>query len=67
MKDLRGQIERMAKFLGKTLTDEQLIKLTSHLHINNFENNQSVNMEDVRKDGVAMINNRNDLKFIRKG
>ena len=66
-KDLQGQIERMTKFLGKTLTEEQMIKLTKHLHINNFEKNESVNMEDVRKDGVAMINNRKDLKFIRKG
>ena len=66
-KDLRGQIERVAKFLDKTLTEEQLVRLTEHLKIASFEKNESVNMEDVRRDGVAFNNTKTDVKFVRKG
>ena len=64
---MRGQIERVAKFLGKTLTEEQLTRLTEHLKIASFEKNESVNLEDVRRDGVAFNNTKSDVKFIRKG
>ena len=57
----------MAKFLGKTLSEEQLVRLTEHLKIANFEKNESVNMEDVRRDGVAFNNTKSDVKFVRKG
>ena len=66
-KDLRGQIQRVAKFLDKTLTEEQLVRLTEHLKIASFEKNESVNMEDVRRDGVAFNNTKTDVKFVRKG
>ena len=52
----------MAKFLGKTLTEEQLTRLTEHLKIASFEKNESVNLEDVRRDGVAFNNTKLDVK-----
>ena len=57
----------MATFLGKTLNEDQLVRLTEHLKIANFEKNESVNMEDVRRDGVAFNNTKTDVKFVRKG
>ena len=52
----------MAKFLGKTLTEEQLTRLTEHLKIASFKKNESVNLEGVRKDGVAFNNTKLDVK-----
>ena len=36
-KDLRGSVVKVAEFLGKTPTDEQLEKLTNHLHFSNLK------------------------------
>ena len=65
---MSGEIQRVAKFLDKMLTDDQqLIRLTDHLRIENFEKNESVNLENVRRQGVIMNNNENQIKFVRKG
>ena len=65
---MSGEIQRVAKFLDKMLTDDQqLIRLTDHLRFENFEKNESVNLENVRRQGVIMNNNENQIKFVRKG
>ncbi|XP_014474012.1 PREDICTED: sulfotransferase family cytosolic 1B member 1-like [Dinoponera quadriceps] len=55
-------IRRIAKFLGKTYTDEQLNELADYLNINNFRNNPMVNSSELKNckfiaEGI----------FIRKG
>ena len=63
-KDLKSQIRKVATFLGKSYSDEQVDKLAEHLHIDNFKKNPWVNMEDM-KGGAMMYNDRGN--FIRKG
>ena len=65
--DLRGQIERVATFLDKKLTEEQLIRLTEHLRIASFEKNEAVNMENASRKSEFMNNVEDSNKFIRKG
>ena len=67
MQDLRGQIKRVASFLNKKLTEEQLTRLTDHLRFAAFEKNESVNLESVRREGIVMNNDKANIKFVRKG
>jgi hypothetical protein len=53
----------VAAFLNQKPTDEQLDKITEHLRFDNFEKNESVNNEPVKKLGLMNL----DGKFIRKG
>lgn len=62
-RDLRGEILKVATFLGKSLSDEQLEKLAEHLHFDNFQKNESVNNESGKKTGAM----NEDGHFIRKG
>ncbi|XP_046448178.1 sulfotransferase 1B1-like isoform X1 [Daphnia pulex] len=62
-KDLRGEIEKVATFLGKSYSDEQLGKLTEHLKFENFQKNESVNSESGKKFGAM----NEDGRFIRNG
>jgi len=61
--DLRGVIKRVAEFLGKTLTEEQVEQLYEHLKFDNFKKNQYVNMDPMKEFGVLAA----DKSFIRKG
>ena len=63
-KDMRAQIRKVAAFLGKSYSDEQVDKLAEHLHIDNFRNNPSVNFESAKKTGLLYEDRGN---FIRKG
>ncbi|CAG4988484.1 unnamed protein product [Parnassius apollo] len=63
-KDLPAAIRRVADFLGKTFTTEQLDKLCDHLSIDNFKNNKSVNYDVMRELGILIPNGQS---FIRKG
>lgn len=63
MQNLRGQIERVAAFLGKKLSGEQLVRLTAHLQFENFAKNESVNFEAGKKMGFM----NQEGHFIRKG
>lgn len=63
MQDLRGEIQKVGKFLEKCLTEEQLDQLTEHLKFDNFEKNPSVNNEAPKKMGLFSA----DGKFLRKG
>jgi hypothetical protein len=60
---LRGEIEKVATFLGKSYSDEQLGKLTEHLKFENFQKNESVNSESGKKFGAM----NEDGRFIRNG
>jgi len=56
-------IKRAAEFLGKSITNEQIIELCEHLKFSKMAANPSVNMQ------LLLTNEENDpnLKFIRKG
>ncbi|XP_059057000.1 sulfotransferase 1C4-like [Achroia grisella] len=61
-KDLPAAVRRVSQFLNKTVTEEQILKLCDHLHIDNFRNNKSVNLDELEK--IGYIKNGH---FIRKG
>lgn len=57
-------IKRTAKFLGKSVTEEQVAGLCEHLKFSTMAANPAVNMEDIFLKTDAA---ENDNKFIRKG
>ena len=61
---MRGEIEKIAKFLGKSLTDEQLDRMTSHLRIDTFSKNEMANYEIGKINGLMNLDAGN---FVRKG
>ncbi|XP_057376595.1 sulfotransferase 1E1-like [Daphnia carinata] len=62
-RDLRGEIEKVADFLGQTPSDEQLTKITNHLRFENLRHNDSVNNELGKRTGFM----NKDGNFMRKG
>ncbi|CAG4988469.1 unnamed protein product [Parnassius apollo] len=60
-KDLPRIVRLVADFLGKEYNDEQIADLCSHLHFENFKNNPSVNMDELKELDLYRPN------FIRKG
>ena len=62
-RDLRGQLEKMATFLGKDLSQDQLDRSREHLKFENIEKNEAVNNEHGKKIGYM----NEEGKFIRKG
>ncbi|KAF0307341.1 Sulfotransferase 1A4 [Amphibalanus amphitrite] len=63
-KDMKTEIRKVAKFLGKDFTDEQVDMLAEHLHFDNFKNNPWVNAEHLKPLGLMYTDRGN---FIRKG
>ena len=63
-KNQEGAIKRTAKFLGKSVTEEQVAGLCEHLKFSTMAANPAVNMEDffLKTDATE-----NENKFIRKG
>ena len=61
--DLPTEIKRIASFLGKTLTEEQIEKLVDHVSMDKFSKNESVNMDREIKAGLA----NEGYTFVRKG
>lgn len=61
--DLRAEIERVAAFLGRCISKEELDKLTEHLGFDSFSRNLSVNYEMGKQLGMLNLNGR----FMRKG
>lgn len=53
----------MVRFLGKSLSEEQLTQLTEHLRIDQFAKNEAVNYEVCKELGFM----NNSGHFIRKG
>ncbi|XP_061712611.1 luciferin sulfotransferase-like [Cydia pomonella] len=62
LKDIQLSVKRVADFLDKKLTDEQIVKLSEHLNIKNFRKNESVNPTWMNKSGDPNAEN-----FVRKG
>ena len=62
-RDLRKVIERVAKFLEKELSENDIQMLLNHLDFNNFKNNPAVNNEVWKSFGLAT----QEGSFIRKG
>ena len=58
--DLQGEIDKVCKFLGKTLSPEQRSRLLSHLKFDNFAKNAAVNAEEYLTD-------KTKGSFVRKG
>lgn len=63
-KDLPTTIRKVAKFLDKQINDEQIEQLTNHLSIENFRNNPSINLHELRRIKVL---NSSEQSFVRNG
>jgi len=55
-------IKKIAKFLGKTYTDEQIDKVIDYLNIKNFRKNAMVNGSELKACNIILSDN-----FVRKG
>jgi len=66
LQDQVAAIKKTAKFLGKTVTDEQVIGLCEHLKFSKIVANPSVNVQ-LLLDDKDELNNDPNFKFIRKG
>lgn len=62
--DLTKVIKRVAKFLDKNLTDQEVSKLTKHLSFEEMKKNRSVNYENLKE---LLQNSSHDECFIRSG
>ena len=62
-KDLASSVKKVAKFLGKDVTDEMVEKLVDHLSFKRMKNNAAVNREEGKKLGFFT----NEGQFMRKG
>ena len=62
-KDLATNVRKVAKFLGKELTNENVEALVDHLSFKKMRNNATVNREDMKK--VKIFSEDGD--FMRKG
>ncbi|XP_013180692.1 PREDICTED: sulfotransferase 1C4-like isoform X3 [Papilio xuthus] len=62
-KDLPATVQRVADFLGKKITSDQLTQLCSHLSFENFKNNPSVNQDELKT--LGMLSEKES--FIRNG
>ncbi|XP_014215952.1 sulfotransferase family cytosolic 1B member 1-like [Copidosoma floridanum] len=61
--NLRDVIERVAKFLGKAYSMEQVDRLVDHLSIDNFRKNLMVNTQELKDCGIV----RKESEFVRRG
>lgn len=62
--DLAKEIKKVAEFLGKSVTDEQVGNLVAHLGFDKMKQNDTVNNEAIRE--VAFVSGSKG-SFIRKG
>lgn len=63
-RDLAGCIKKVAAFLQKEITDEQIKQLEEHLSFESMKGNPQVNLEGFREIG---FNDIEDGRMIRKG
>ena len=63
-RDLNAQIRKVAAFLGKSYSDEQVAGLASHLHFDNIKRNPFVNLDYT---DVSRFMTPERGSFIRKG
>ncbi|XP_046821685.1 sulfotransferase 1C4-like isoform X1 [Vespa crabro] len=62
LNDLPNTIKKVAKFFGKSYNEEEILKLTDHLQIDNFRKNPMVNIPSPRNNEEIQPS-----MFIRKG
>ena len=62
-KDLASNVRKVAKFLGKDVSDEMVEALVDHLSFKQMRNNPAVNKEERRKLGLFT----GEGSFLRKG
>ncbi|KAF4533007.1 hypothetical protein B566_EDAN000696 [Ephemera danica] len=62
--DWKSCIEKVAEFLGKQLTESQVMELANHMHIDNFRKNRSITWEI---DNVPDVMLEGEQPFIRTG
>ena len=62
-RDLAPSVKKVAKFLGKDVTDEMVTNLVDHLSFKRMKNNTAVNREEGKKIGFLS----NEGHFMRKG
>lgn len=60
--DFLEAIKKVAKFLGKTYTDEEIDKVADYLKISHFRNNRMVNNSELSACGIV-----EEGEFVRKG
>ncbi|KAK7873232.1 hypothetical protein R5R35_011312 [Gryllus longicercus] len=66
-KDLPDVIRRTAKFLGKSITEEQVARLAEHLDFKQMKQNRAVNLEDTLAKIGRTRDDKGEKGFIRKG
>ncbi|XP_059622665.1 sulfotransferase 1B1-like [Phlebotomus argentipes] len=69
-KDHPTVIEKTAEFLGKSLTEDQILELADHLSFSKFSKNPSVNMEKLFQNFETVFGEKQpdkDYNFVRKG
>lgn len=67
-KDVKGHIYKAAEFLGKTVTEEQVVKLMDHISFNSMAKNPSTNGKPVIEQLVGKEHmEKVGVDFIRKG
>lgn len=57
-------IRKVSKFLEKPISEEDVAKMANHLHIDNFRNNTSTNLDAENLFGMRV---EGEPGFIRKG
>ena len=63
LQDLRGEILKVADFLGKKLSEDQIQRLTEHLKFKNMKQNNAANNDIAHPTGLTFEKG----KFMRKG
>jgi len=66
-RDLPAVIRRVANFLQKDLSEEQVKLLASHLSFDNMKNNTAVNKDDVLETIRKKVKGIEKASFMRKG
>lgn len=67
-RDLPTVVRKTAKFLDKTLSDEEIFKLCDYLSFANMKTNRAVNLEAILEKSYGKhFLEQTSLRFIRKG
>lgn len=64
LQDIHGNIRKIAEFLEKELTNEEIDAIADHCSFKNMANNPCVNYQHWDDLGIR---NKNEAKFMRKG
>lgn len=64
-KDVHSVIKKIADFLGKSLSENDVCKIAEHCQFNKMKNNEMVNFSWWKE--LGLIDAKSDSEFIRKG